>query len=99
MNGRFFMKEGNGTKEKASFNGFERVTKPPTMCLMYSPANFATPVPKMVSARPVTFWFALRVMVMKEKRRPAMAPMAKEERTAHIMATRPLDAPTPTAAS
>ena len=45
---------------------------------MNSPMYWPTPVPKMVRARPVTFWLARRVMVRKLKSRAASAPARKE---------------------
>ena len=31
-----------------------------------TPKKLATPIPKVVRARPVTFWFALKVTVRKQ---------------------------------
>ena len=38
---------------------------PPAMEFRVPPKKLATPPPKMVSVRPVTFWLARRVMVRK----------------------------------
>ena len=76
----------------------ERVTYPPTCILLSSPANFATPVPNVVIARPVTFWFARSVTVMNEKSAPAIAPTANDASMARTMATNGL-ALSPTAVS
>ena len=54
---------------------------------MNSPMNWPTPVPKMASARPVTFWFARRVMVKKLKMRDANAP-AKNANSSAITTAR-----------
>ena len=42
--------------------------------------NWPTPVPKMDSARPVTFWFARSVMVRKLKISEAIAPARKAKK-------------------
>ena len=57
---------------------------------MYSPMNWPTPVPKMDSARPVTFWFARSVIVMKLKISEASAPARKAKSRPMKMATKPL---------
>ena len=54
---------------------------------MYSPMNWPAPVPKMASARPVTFWLARRVMVMKLNSSEASAPARKAKNTASSSAT------------
>ena len=95
----FCRKDGIGMNAKASFSGFERVTKPPTLWRMYSPVNLATPVPRIVSARPVTFWFALSVIVRKLKSADATAPARKAEIIAMRIATKAFELPTPTSAS
>ena len=84
---------------KANFRRLERVTYPPTLRRRSSPANFATPVPNVVIARPVTFWFALSVTVMKENRAPARAPTANAATIARIIATNGFALPSPTALS
>ena len=43
---------------------------PPASLFSEPPKKFATPLPKMDSARPDTFWFARRVMVRKLYTRP-----------------------------
>ena len=84
--------------EKACLRWFERETNPPCFTLMYSPVNCPMPVPKIVSASPVTFWLALRVMVMKLYMSEAMAPDAKAQMIAMTIAMNPLDAGSPLAA-
>ena len=59
--------------------------------------NWPTPVPKMVRARPVTFWFARSVMVRNEKISEAIAPAAKAEASAMSSATAALELASPTA--
>ncbi len=61
---------------------------------MSSPTNWPTPVPKMVSARPVTFWLALSVMVRKLKMSEPIAPATNEAMRAIATATAPI-APSP----
>ena len=46
---------------------------PPAMEFRVPPKKLATPPPKMVSVRPVTFWLARRVMVRKLYSRPPRA--------------------------
>ena len=60
-----------------AFRSLPTATKPPSRIRMISPIYWPTPVPKMVSARPVTFWLARRVMVRKLKIREAMPPAMK----------------------
>jgi hypothetical protein len=49
---------------------------PPAMEFRVPPKKLATPPPKMVSVRPVTFWLARRVMVRKLYSRPPRAEAA-----------------------
>ena len=53
---------------------------PPAMVFRVPPKKLATPPPKMVSVRPVTFWLARRVMVRKLYSSPPRAEAAKAAR-------------------
>ena len=60
-----FFRPKRSSCAKAALVAFETVTKPPALLPRSSPQKFARPVPKMVSVRPVTFWFARSVTVRK----------------------------------
>ena len=68
----------------------------PLSLIRLPPKKLPNPTPKVVMARPVTFWFALNVMVRKLKVSDPMQPIPKEQRRAIATATAP-DALSPAA--
>ena len=60
-----FLSPNRSSCANAAFVTLETVTKPPALLPSSSPQKFASPVPKIVSVRPVTFWFARSVTVRK----------------------------------
>ena len=53
-------------------------TELPVSFMRDPPKKFPTPTPKVVMARPVTFWFALRVTVRNANSRPMSSAPARQ---------------------
>ena len=64
-------KPGSLARNMLAVVATEIVPTPPESFIIEPPKKFATPVPKIVSVRPVTFWFTFWVTVKNAYSKPA----------------------------
>ena len=68
-------------------------TSLPVSLMREPPKKLPTPTPKVVMARPVTFWLARRVTVRKQYSKPISREPSREHRMGIMMARKPFMVP------